>query len=91
MAKPTDDELNTAIHMAKQMKEKGTDSFFIAKVLLSHNYRIQYLEKVFKAADHYLNTGMSDRERIHLLKIIEKTKKTEAHTAQQKPDRFGLE
>lgn len=46
MPKPTVEELELALKMAAQMRDKNADSFFIAKVLLSHNYRIKYLEEI---------------------------------------------
>lgn len=91
MAKPTEDELDGAIKMAIQMREKKIDPFFVAKTLLNHNYRIKHLEEVFKAADRYLNMGMSERERTHLLRAIDKAKDAEAHTSQEKRESFGLE
>lgn len=91
MPKPSDEELNSALKMAVQMREKSIDPFFLAKTLLSHNYRIGYLEQVLKAADRYLNMGMADKERTALLKAIEKAKASESHTAQQERESFGLE
>ena len=37
MSKPTEEELETAIKMAAQMRDKNIDPFFIAKTLVSHN------------------------------------------------------
>jgi hypothetical protein len=91
MPKPTEEELDNAIKMAIQMREKGIDPFSVAKTLLSHNYRIKYLEEVLKAADRYLNMGMSERERTNLLGAINKAKAAESHTAQQEQESFGLE
>lgn len=91
MAKPSDEELDTALKMAIQMREKRMDPFFVGKVLLSHNYRLGYLEEVLKAADRYLNMGMAEKERTVLLKTIEKAKDAESHTAQQEREAFGLE
>ena len=91
MAKPTDKELDSSIKMAIQMREKKIDPFFVAKTLLSHNYRIKYLEEVLRAADLYLNMGMSERERTKLLLAIEKAKDAESHTSQQERESFGLE
>lgn len=91
MAKPTEKELDDAIKMAIQMREKDIDPFFVAKTLLSHNYRIKYMEDVLKAADRYLNMGMAERERTELLRAIDKAKDAEFHTAQQERESFGLE
>lgn len=91
MPKPTEEELDAALKMAVQMREKNIDPFFVAKTLLSHNYRIQHLEQVLHAADRYVNMGMAERERTKLLRAIEKTKDAESHTAQQERESFGLE
>jgi hypothetical protein len=91
MPKPTEEELDTALKMAVQMREKNIDPFFVAKSLLSHNYRISYLEQVLRAADRYLNMGMAERERTELLRAIEKAKDAESHTAQRERESFGLE
>ena len=91
MSKPNDNELDSALKMAVQMREKQIDPFFVAKTLLSHNYRIGYLENVLKIADRYINMGMAENERTELLKAIEKAKDAEFHTAQQERKSFGLE
>ncbi len=91
MAKPTEKELDNALKMTIQMREKRIDPFFVAKSLLNHNYRIKHLEEVFKAADRYLNMGMSEREKTNLLKAIDKAKDAEAHTSQETRKSFGLE
>ena len=90
MAKPNDEELDTALHMAVQMREKQMDPFFVGKSLLSHNYRLKYLEEVLRVADRYLNMGMAERQRMELVKIIEKAKEAEYHTAQQERENMGL-
>lgn len=90
MAKPTEEELNTALKMAAQMRDKKIDPFFIAKALLSHNYRIKYLEEIMKASDRYINHGMSEQEKTHLMRTIEKAKDAESHTAGHERDSFGL-
>lgn len=90
MSKPTDEELESALQMAAQMRDKKLDPFFIAKSLLNHNYRLTYLEEIFKASDRYLNHGMSEQERTRLLRLIDKAKDMESNTAGlDRPD-FGL-
>lgn len=91
MSKPTEEELETALKMAGQMRDKNVDPFFIAKALLSHNYRMQHLEEVMHAADRYLNMGMSERERSKLLRAIEKAKDVDSYTSQTERSSFGLE
>ena len=91
MSKPTEDELTTALNMAEQMRDRDVDPFFIAKSLLSHNYRLSSLEEVMHAADRYINMGMSETERVHLIRAIEKAKQIDSYTSQQERNSFGLE
>lgn len=90
MSQPTEEELEKALKMAAQMRDKKIDPFFIAKSLLSHNYRIKYLEEILHAADHYINHGMSEQEKTHLIRTIEKVKDAESFTSGHERDRFGL-
>ncbi len=91
MSKPTAEELDTALKMAEQMRDKKIDPFYIAKALLSHNYRIKYLEEILRAADRYINRGMSEQEKTHLIRTIEKAKDAESFTSGRERDPFGLE
>jgi len=91
MSKPTEEELEAALKMAAQMRDKKIDPFFIAKSLLSHNYRIKYLEEILKSADRYINRGMSEQEKTHLIRTIEKAKDAESFTSGHRRDSFGLE
>lgn len=91
MPKPTDEELEKAIRTAISMRENSDDPDMLAKCLLSHNYRIRHLEDVLTSADRYFNMGMSERERAHLIRAIEKAKNAESYTSQTEQERFGLE
>ncbi len=91
MSKPTEEELQKALKMAAQMRDKNIDPFFIAKTLLSHNYRIKYLEEILQAADRYINRGMSEQEKTHLIRTIDKIKDAESFTSGRGRSGFGLE
>ncbi len=91
MSKPTDTELETAIQKAIAMREANDDPFNLAKCLLSHNFRMKHLEDVLRIADRYINMGMSEQERTHLIRAIEKAKDVESYIAHQEQQRFGLE
>ena len=91
MSKPSEEELETALKIAAQMRDKNMDPFFVAKSLLSHNYRIKYLEEIMKSADRYINHGMSEQERSHLIRTIEKAKDAESFTSGKSRNSFGLE
>ncbi|NOQ90584.1 MAG: hypothetical protein GQ549_06535 [Gammaproteobacteria bacterium] len=91
MSKPSNEELETALQMAASMRDKKDDPFFIAKALLSHNYRIKYLEEILSSADRYINRGMSEQEKTHLIRTIQKIKDAESFTSGREEDSFGLE
>ncbi len=91
MSKPSDEELATALKMAEQMRDKNIDPFFVAKSLLSHNYRIRYLEEILQTADRYINQGMSEQEKTHLIRTIQKAKDAESFTSGHTIESFGLE
>lgn len=91
MPKPTEQELDVAIKMAIQMRENDLDPFNVARCLLSHNYRIKYLEQVMSAADRYLNMGMSEQERARLQHALRKASELESYTSQDDKEDFGLE
>lgn len=91
MSKPSDIQLDIAIKTAIEMKEQDDDSNYLAKSLLNHHYRIRYLEEVLQAADRFMNHGMAEHERMHLLRSIEKAKEAEYRTAGKEHEEFGLE
>ena len=91
MSKPSDLELKIALAKAKSMKEHNEDEDYLAKTLLNHHYRLGYLEEVLKMADRFMNHGMGDRERMGLLRSIEKAKQAEYRTANEEHEDFGLE
>jgi hypothetical protein len=90
MSKPTEQELKEALELARQMRESGQDSHFIAKCLLNQHYRIGYLEEVLLAVERYLRSGMAEDEHRRLLKSLEKARQAELNTAKQKTDDWGL-
>ena len=91
MAKPTPEEMETALSMAKQMRDRDVDPFFIAKALLNLNYRFDALQEVLQAADRYVNMGMSEQERTRLIRAIDKAKDIESYTSHSARSSFGLE
>ncbi|MDT8281509.1 MAG: hypothetical protein RQ982_01710 [Gammaproteobacteria bacterium] len=91
MSKPSDEELAKALKMAEQMRDRKIDPFFVAKSLLSHNHRIKYLEEILHTADRYINRGMSEQEKTHLILTIQKAKDAESFTSGHTTDSFGLE
>jgi len=91
MSKPTELELKVALQTAVKMKEKNDDENYLAKSLLNHHYRIGYLVEVLKIADRFMNHGMAEQERMHLLRTIEKAKDLEYRLGSEEHEDFGLE
>jgi hypothetical protein len=91
MPKPSDEELKSAIEKAVEMREQDADPFYLAKCLLSHNFRMKHMEEVLKIADRYVNMGMSERELTRLIRAIAIAKDIDSYTSSQEQERFGLE
>lgn len=90
MSKPTAQELQAALELAKQMREQGKDTHFLAKSLLSHHYRIGLLEEVLLAVERYFRSGMAEDEHRRLIKAVEKARQAEERTAKQSQEDLGL-
>ena len=84
MGKPTTGELQTAIKAAVVMRESGNDPDFVAKSLLSLNYRMEKMEKVLMAAKRYLHAGQSMSEHRALALAIQTAEKAEHIPADDK-------
>ena len=91
MSKPSNDELKIALQKAAEIKEHDADPYFVSKVLLNHHYRLSYLGEVLQAADRFINHGMSDSDRINLIRAINRAKDAEERSAGTHHDKFGLE
>jgi hypothetical protein len=90
MGRPTEAELETALARAARMRERDEDEYFLAKSLLSHNYRLHMLQKVLEAAKHYLHSGLAPHEHAELVKAIAAAEKA-ANPAGYGGEDFGLE
>jgi len=90
MSKPSNEELARALVIAEKMRESGDDPDFVAKSLLSHNYRLGYLEAVYNAVERYLHSGLAEREHTVLLKTLEKARKSEERTSGGEHTDIGL-
>ncbi|MBI1424402.1 MAG: hypothetical protein GC149_13235 [Gammaproteobacteria bacterium] len=90
MSKPTPEELQSALALAKRMRETGKDPQFIAKSLLSHDYRLTYLEEVLHAVERFLHSGQADDEHQRLLKLLERVRRAEERTSHQASNDLGL-
>ncbi|ARU59493.1 hypothetical protein OLMES_5513 [Oleiphilus messinensis] len=86
MGKPTEDELKQALTKAAELREQGQDSDFVAKSLLSLNYRHNKALHVITQVKRYLHSGSSATEHARLTKLIE-----EFETVESGPhDQIGL-
>ena len=91
MTKPTQAELELALATAAHMSEQKQDEQHLAKCLLNLNYRIGYLEKVFKAAERYVYFGQEETEHQLLVKAIEHARSEELHIEKKEEQpKFGL-
>ena len=89
MGKPTKDQLEDALATAKRMREAGDDPHYLAKSLLNLNYRMDYMAKVFEAAEYYLR-GEDAHARVRLEQAIEKARAEERRTAGSDDETLGL-
>jgi len=72
---PSKMELQEALAQAQLMRDSNIDHHFVAKALLSHDSRVQKLEKVLEAATHYLHSGLGGTEHHVLEMAIHEAKK----------------
>ena len=87
MGKPTSEELQHALSAAGKMREDGEDPDFIAKSLLSINYRFDKSVHVITLLKRYLHSGASGTEHSKLLKALQEFEKVEGATEHTN---FGL-
>lgn len=78
MSRPTEAELQKALHFAAELRESGEDYHYTAKCLLNLNYRVKALGEVMEKARRYLHSGQGPNEHTALLKAIEKAEAAEA-------------
>lgn len=70
MGKPSRSELEQALAKAGEMREHDQDPDFIAKSLLSLNYRFDVWQKVVTATKLYLHSGQNATEHSRLIKLL---------------------
>ena len=72
------------------MRETDQDPDFIAKSLLNCHYQSTYLEQVLHAAEHYMNSGMGEREHTRLIQAISKARDIDERSAKHSHQDLGL-
>lgn len=75
--KPTENEMEMAIVAAEAIRESGADEHHVARTLLYLYQRLQVLEQVHAAAEHYLHFGQEEPRHAELVLAIEAARKTE--------------
>lgn len=90
MSKPTSQELEQALKIAKTMREMGNDPDFIAKSFLNCHYQCTFLEQVLHAAEHYINSGLGEREHTRLIQAINKAREVDDKSAKLSHQELGL-
>ena len=90
MSKPSNEELERALETAKQMREQDNDLDFVAKSFLNCHFQSTYLLQVLHAADHYINSGLGEREHSRLIQAISKAREIDEFSANQGHRDLGL-
>jgi len=90
MGVPTEQEVQTALAAAAQMREQGDDPSHLAKVLLNHHYRLELLERVMQAAELYIRSGQSPQEHARLVRAIETARNAERPSTTHDRLDYGL-
>lgn len=90
MSKPNPQELERALAAAKEMREQEKDHDFIAKSLLNCHYQSTYLQLVLHAAEHYINSGLGEREHTRLIQAMSKAREIDELSAKQNHEDLGL-
>lgn len=85
MSKPSEEELKQALAKAAEMRELGEDPDFIAKSLLSLNYRFELWQKVVDAAKHYLHSGHATHEHTVLVKALREAEASDSRNEEHDP------
>jgi hypothetical protein len=87
MGKPTSEQLSHALEVAAKMRESGHDDDFVAKSLLSLNYRFDIAVHVIDLLKFFLYSGRGATEHAKLVKAIQEFEKAQHPEGQS----FGLD
>ncbi len=90
MSMPTEEQLQQALAEAARMREQGDDPHNLAHVLLNYHYRLEQMERLQKAVEHYLHSGMAVREHQKLTTVLEEVRRGVDRTGHVERDRFGV-
>ena len=90
MSKPNPQELEHALEKAKHMRGMEQDHDFIAKSFLNCHYQSTYLQQVLHAAEHYINSGLGEREHSRRIQAINKAREIDERSAKLSHQDLGL-
>lgn len=88
---PTPEELKRAVEVAERMRARDEDPEFVARSLLHLHHRSIHLEKVFKAAERYLHSGLAEHEHSELIRAIDLARRADLEESHQEDVPFGLD
>ena len=89
--KPSREELARALSAAERLRAGGQDPDFVAHALLYCEYRLASLDKVRRAAERYLHSGMAEHEHSDLVRALAAARKADMASSHEQTERFGLE
>ncbi|HEB59958.1 MAG TPA: hypothetical protein ENJ01_12100 [Gammaproteobacteria bacterium] len=88
MSRPTAEEFHTALDAAREMRARGEDPYGLARCFDYLHERNLHLEQVFERVEHFLRSGMAEREHTRLMLSLEKAREAEhrwVHDDQDEP------
>lgn len=89
--KPSREQLTRALTTAEALRAQDRDPDFVAHSLLYSHYRMEVLERVRKAAERYLHSGLAEHEHSELVRAVEAARRAELASSHEELERFGLE
>ena len=89
--KPSREELVRALSVAETLRAQGQDPDFVAHALLYCAHRMESLDKVRRAAERYLHSGMAEHEHSDLVRALAAARRDDLASTHERPERFGLE
>ncbi len=90
MKRPSDEQMQTALTHARQLRDAGQDVNSLGHAFLYLMHRCEYLQKVQEAAERYVHFGLAEAEHARLIRVLEHAKAEEAREREQEEDDLGL-
>ena len=90
MARPSKEELVIALQYAETIREQNNDPEHVAKALLFLHTKSTLLDKLFHAADAYVNHGGFPQQHAELAHAVNEIKRLETTERQSNKTGIGL-